>query len=55
MGKWGNQWLVWSKKNKDKPTGQKAEHHWQLAEYIFENGEKDTYVADLKRLKFWRE
>ena len=55
LGKWGNQWLVWSKENKDEPTGQKAEHHWQLAEYIFENGEKDTYVADLKRLKFWRE
>ena len=52
---WGDQWLDWSKKNKDEPAGQKAEHHWQLAEYIFENGFKDTYVAELMRLNFWRE
>ena len=34
----GKQWLDWSKKNKDEATRQMAEHHRQLAEYIFENG-----------------
>jgi len=51
---WANQWLKWSKENKDKPAGQKAEHHWQLAEYIIAKGLKDTYVDELKRLEFWR-
>ena len=50
---WGKQWSAWSKDNQEKATGQRAEHHWQLAEYIVENGMQDEYVSELKKQRFW--
>ena len=52
---WGKQWLTWSKENAKEATGQEAEHHWQLAEYIVEQSLERTYKRKLKEQGFWRE
>lgn len=52
---WSEQWLTWSKENAKEATGQEAEHHWQLAEYIVEQSLERTYKRELKEQGFWRE
>ena len=53
--KWHPQWLTWSKEHQEEATGQRAEHHWQLAEYIVDNKLQNKYVRKLKTKRFWRE
>ena len=53
--KWAEQWGKWSKEHQKEATGQRAEHHWQLAEYIVEQELESTYVSELRQQRFWRE
>ena len=52
---WHPQWLAWSKDHQEEATGQRAEHHWQFAEYIVENELQNKYVRKLKTKRFWRD
>ena len=54
QGGWAEKWREWSKKKQKEATGQRAEHHWHLAEFIFDNDLEDEYVSSLKEQKFWQ-
>ena len=54
QGGWAEKWRKWSKTKQKEATGQRAEHHWQLAEFIFDNDLEDEYVSSLKEQKFWQ-